>query len=39
VGLPLNARETVGCETPASWAMSNEVGLRDMGAPLARASQ
>src|SRR3989344_5842197 len=27
-GLPLSARETVGCETPASCAMSNEVGLR-----------
>jgi hypothetical protein len=25
-GLPLSARETVGCETPASAAMSNEVG-------------
>ncbi len=25
-GLPDSARETVGCDTPASAAMSNEVG-------------
>jgi hypothetical protein len=26
-GLPRNARETVGCETPAKKAISKEVGL------------
>ena len=29
-GLPRKARETVGCETPAIWAISNEVALRAM---------
>jgi len=34
--LPLRARDTVGCETPARAAMSNEVGrLCVIGATLA----
>lgn len=32
IGLPRSARDTVGWETPARWAMSSEVALPRIGA-------